>query len=203
MILIQYKIPKMKEKDSNVDPNYEFVLSVDNNTQNNIHNLKNLDYIGPLTGKDYNFIRDEIFKEIVSRGGFDNLSNTTEKIIAAKWICCTEAQALTVISQQEYDKYAGNLVDEAYNSRENRRLLAKKVLGIEVVKGTLDYNGSNQMDKDSGELARAWVNARNSGFIDWIMNSGSYSGSGFEVQPYGTLTRKQVLIDYIISGSIK
>ena len=201
MRLIKYILPQMRIVGSTTNPNYAFVDTVDTNTQVDIHTLENIDTIGLLTGRDYNFVRNEISKLVVSLGGFDNLNNS-EKYVAGKWICCTEAQALTVMSTTEYDTYVGNLVDLSYKSRETRRLLAKREIGKQVVKGELTYDLSNQFDADSSDIARAWVNANNPLFTDWIMGINDYSGSGFITKPYASLERQQILIDKIISGSV-
>lgn len=194
--LVKYIQPKLRSVSSNIDPNYNFVDTVDTNTQTDIHTLINIDRVGLLTGYDYNFVRGKVLEQVITQGGFDNLT-ADEKYVAGKWICCTEAQALTVMTQEEFDTFAAALVDGAYASRETRRLNAKRQFGIEVVKGTLTYADSNQFDVDTEEMARAWVNANNPAFTNWIT-----TGSGFIAQSYGTEARKQVLINYIISGSI-
>jgi len=201
MILIKHKASKMVTVGSTTNPNYEFVNVVDTDLHTDIHNIESLDLFGQLTGRDYNFVRNEIMKLILTKGGFDNLTNG-EKYVTGKWICCTEAQALTVMSSTEYDDYVGDLVDQSYKSREKRRLAAKRELGKQVVKGDLTYDLSNQLDTDSFDIARAWVNANNPLFTDWIMGINDYSGSGFMSKPYATPERQQILIDKIISGSL-
>ena len=203
MFLVKLKIAQMRRSDRSNDPNYEFVDAVVPANHEDKTNYKNLSTFGLKTGKDFNYVRDEMKVLLIADTGFANVSEDTDKKILAIWGLCTEAEALTVgITADEYDSYIDAVLDNTKKARGLRVERTRKDFGREIVKGTMTYGESDQLHADSKDLFEAWADANNQLFIDWINSAGNYVGAGFMEKTYGTQVRKDKMIDRIINGNI-
>lgn len=204
MFLAKYKTPRMVEKSdslNNIDPNYEFVDVIDAIKHDNITSIENIANLGLLTGRDFIFVRDELYSQLVLKGGWDSVS-MPEKHCICRYVLCTESQALTIISKEQLDLYDSSVLDNTKLARANRVELARKDLGKERLRGTLAYADSRSLNLDTDKLFETYIVSDNKDFSDWIKSEGAYVGNGFLEKPYGNADRKQKLIDKIINGKI-
>lgn len=204
MKLIQYKAAKMVESKQdfigNINPNYQFVETVDTATQDDITSIEAIYTLGQLTNWDYITILTEIATQVGLKGGFNNL-NTTEKRIYANTALGSKTDALsTGMTGQQWSKAVRDLSAITLLVREERGETLRLDLSEELKDGLLTIDQSNTMFNDVSVMLASWIKTKNPEFIYFILSTNQYAGTGLAFKEYGTPARCSKFVDRIIKG---
>ena len=148
--------------------------------------------------KDFLYRRSKAIEYIVSVGGFDNLDEL-DKPCAAKNYCVgpTDRDKLFTTTEQEEHWY--HFVMNSENCRKERWDKAKAFVSFR-----LSIIDSNDLALSTSSLNENYIKYGiessaldgNSGLIDWLNDTGSYSGgTGFSSKPYYATEIKNGIID--------
>ena len=135
-------------KGEGVNPNYLFVDTVDSGLHIDLTSIENVSTLGVKTGRDFLFLRAQLLIILTAAGGFSSLTESEKRVIIEHSLS-SQTDALTVVSQAEYDAVVDNYQVQSKASRTVRAELARRKFGQEIVKGTLSYADSNQFFSDS------------------------------------------------------
>jgi hypothetical protein len=170
MKLIKHKIAQMAEKNSVLDPNYEFVDVVDPELHDDITSIYNLANNGLLTGKDYQFLMTEIYMLMVELGGFNELSDD-DKIIIVKLAICSYDEAIAYgITDAEFKPYVCMQANKTYIARNARIESIRQDFSFELKKKTMTFTQSNEMLAEIRQMFNDYVTGKNPALMNWVMD---------------------------------
>jgi hypothetical protein len=183
MRLVKHKQPKMAEKDSLIDPNYEFVDVVDTEIHEDITSIENLNVFGLATGCDEIVVLTALGTEMAMKGGFANLSPSEKNIIVSCAICTLEEALTHGLSESEFDLCIDILAEMAMKGRKKRIERIRKDMSRELKKGRMTYAESNALLADTRDLFNDYITGNNPAFKTWVETD-------FSSKPYFTEDRK-------------
>lgn len=148
--------------------------------------------------KDFLYRRQMAIEYITSIGGFDNLTEL-DKPYAAKNYCVGSTDRDKIFTSSEQEEHWYHFVVNSENCRKERWDKAKSYASFR-----LSVIDSNDLALSTSSLNENYIKYGiesssldgNSGLIDWLNDSGSYSGgTGFSSKPYYTTEIKNGIID--------
>ncbi len=204
MKLIQYKIAKMVESKQdfigNINPNYEFVETVDTVTQDDITTIEAIYTFGQLTKWDYITILTEISTIVATKGGFTSLTQLEKKIFAETALC-NKTEALSIgVTNSQWSKAVRDLSSKTLAARTDRVETLRLDLSEELKDGLLTPAQTNALFADTTSLLNSYRDTKNPDFISFILSTNQYVGTGLAFKEYYTLERYNKFVDRIIKG---
>lgn len=140
---------------------------------------------GDLTGRDYNFIRNEIMS-ITNIIGFSNL-NDEEKIISASLFVVNKTDRDSVLSDYDQKKYWNILVQNSLDCREKRWSLAKSYISYNILS-----KDSSDLGSSTSILCNSYINYNitdditcgTPGLYDFLEGTSIYANNGYPNKSY-------------------